>query len=244
MDYSNSMKSAGILTLMLALQMTGIQGYRKLNSIWKENVTEVNLVYNDGVVFTEWMPSAIRCARACELHSIPCLDVTFTTTTNECRGYNGLSYDSASQSDTQMWRHACRLPGYTYDPTFRVCIRLYSTSQNWYESQTTCRNDGADLLILDTLEKVLATETGVHKHLFAASDEWWVGGYDYDAGTDNDFRWSDGSSIAIPSDIWFQQSEPSDDHERCINLFMYTGFFGLNDYGCSNTMYFVCQEMQ
>ncbi|XP_033763563.1 uncharacterized protein LOC117344835 [Pecten maximus] len=243
MDCIRKKTSVGILTFIIVILLsTDAHGYMKRNSIWKESVTEENLIYNDGVVFTQQTSSAIRCARACQSHPIPCLDITYTTTTEECRGYSGLSNDSVSQANTKMWRHVCRLDGYTYDPTFRVCIRLYTTAKTWFEASESCSNDTAYLLILDTLEKVQATKTGAHRDFFAATNDWWVGGYDYDGGPANDFKWSNGESIAIPSDIWFHPSQPSDDSERCINLFSYPTLFGLNDYVCSLQMCYACQE--
>ncbi|XP_033724680.1 secretory phospholipase A2 receptor-like [Pecten maximus] len=210
------------------------------NYIWRENVTEENFIYNDGVVLTQQTSNAIKCARACKSHSIPCLDITYTTTTEECRGYSGLSHDSISQANTKMWRHVCRLDGYTYDPTFRVCIRLYTTAKTWFEASESCSNDTAYLLILDTLEKVQATKTGAHKDLFSESHSWWVGGYDYDIGTANDFKWSNGESIAIPSDIWFLPNQPDNQAEMCVNLYINTP--GINDQECDDLLYYACQE--
>ncbi|XP_033724681.1 uncharacterized protein LOC117314703 [Pecten maximus] len=206
------------------------------NFIWKENVTEENLIYNDGVVFTQQTASAINCAWACQTHSMPCLDFTYTTTTEECRGYDGISHDSVSHVNTKMWRQVCRLDGYTYDPTFRVCIRLYTTARNWLGALEACYTDTAYLLILDTIEKVRATKTGVHKDLFSESDRWWIGGYDNDTET----KWINGENIDIPSEIWYSSNQPDHDHEECINLFINS--LGINDQTCSHLMYYVCQE--
>ncbi|XP_069133197.1 uncharacterized protein [Argopecten irradians] len=231
------------------------------SNIWKENVTEVNLIYNDGVTFSQQSPSAISCARICLQHSA-CLDITYTITTEECRGYNGMSNDSISQGDTRMWRRlnvsddsshpdvpgnardptTCLIPGYTYDPDIGVCIRLYTTQKTWQDAALACSQDSAYLLILDTMKKMNATKFGIHREQFLVTNDWWVGGYDYDDGPANDFRWSNNESIAIPSDIWFAPSIPDKPGERCVNHYV-QGFFGLNDNTCAFTLFYACQEI-
>ncbi|XP_060080522.1 uncharacterized protein LOC132559907 [Ylistrum balloti] len=230
------------LTIDILLS-TVVRAGMKINYVWKEDITEENVIFNDSLVFTKQISGLMSCAGACGTHSVNCVDFSYTTTTEECRGYDGLAHDRISQENTKMYRNVCRLPGYTYDPSFDACLRLYTTARTWFESSEECSNDTAHLLIIDTMDKLQATQTGVHKDLFAASNEWWIDGYDFADGPANDFRWSNGESMDIPQDLWFHPSQPSDEDERCINLFLYPNFLGLNDYLCSDiTMFYVCQE--
>ncbi|XP_069124470.1 uncharacterized protein [Argopecten irradians] len=207
-----------------------------INKIWEEDITEANLIYTNGVVFIKQLPNAIKCARACQRHYVPCLDYSYTTTTEECRGYDGLSHDFISQSDTQMWKKTCRLSGYTYDPAFRVCIRLYPIAQTWFQALEACYADAAHLLIVDTVDKVRATVTGLHKNIFAETHKWWLGGYDNENGT----KWLNNENIDIPSAIWYHPAQPDCDSEQCINLYLHP--LGINDQQCLDLMFYACQE--
>ncbi|XP_033763475.1 uncharacterized protein LOC117344756 [Pecten maximus] len=206
------------------------------NSKWKKTFTGTNFVYNDGVVFSQQTSGSISCAQACQLHTTTCVEFSYAITTKECRGYNGLSQNPVSQANANIWTFACRLDGYTYDPALRVCIRLYTVTKTWQDAADACSAETAQLLILDTVQKLQATTTGVHKDLFAAGGIWWIGGYDNDAGPANDFKWGNGQIIDANL---FSPIQPDNDHERCIHL---NSEPGLNDFSCSSALFYVCQK--
>ncbi|XP_060074755.1 C-type lectin domain family 6 member A-like [Ylistrum balloti] len=227
------------LILPALIVMTGVPGSCFIQSSWQNDENEADVIFNDSVLFKAEVDSIIDCADSCNLHTVKCRSFSYTSNTKECRGYGDLLQGRESQAGTSLWKKVCRRDDYTYDPAYDTCVRLFSIEKSWWEASYWCNNDGAYLLIVDTVAKMQATQSGLHSITFQTEDRWWLGGYDYDASSVNDFRWINGEPINDTSILW-HPNEPNDVNERCINLYSLSA--SLNDLHCSTLEYFVCQE--
>ncbi|XP_060076567.1 aggrecan core protein-like [Ylistrum balloti] len=225
------------LILRVFLVVACVPGRCFIQSSWQNDASNVNVIFDDTVLFKAKADSTIACADSCKIHTVKCRSFSYTSNTKECRGYGDPLQGRVDQANTSLWKRVCRREDYKYDPAFDTCIRFSSIGKSWFEASAWCNNDGAYLLITDTKEKQQATKSGLHSSEFRTHFRWWVGGYDYDDTSVNDFRWINGEPI---SDKLWSADEPSHVSEHCVNL--YPSNASLNDLPCSNQEYFVCQE--
>ncbi|XP_033724941.1 C-type lectin domain family 6 member A-like [Pecten maximus] len=200
------------------------------------DTSEDNAIYSDHVLFTTEIESVINCAELC---TAKCSSFSYSYKPKECRGYGDRLLGRLHRNATFLWKRSCRAAKYTYDPAFGTCVRLFNIRKNWTMASDVCTYDGTHLLIADTIEKVQASQNGVHSSKFLRASRWWIGGYDYDEGSANNFKWVNGVSISVTSNIWYP-TEPNDPSERCVNLLPSSGY--LHDLNCSEEEFFVCQE--
>ncbi|XP_029986997.1 asialoglycoprotein receptor 1-like [Sphaeramia orbicularis] len=117
------------------------------------------------------------------------------------------------------------------------CYFLSSEMKTWVESRNYCRRQGADLVVINSIEeqRALYRLDGDHELLF------WIG---LD-GRDGDFKWVDGSALTRP---FWQEGQPDDAGpntkvEDCVEMYHHNPVYAnWNDAPCESTRRWMCEE--
>ncbi|KAI5087688.1 CD209 antigen-like protein B isoform X1, partial [Silurus meridionalis] len=116
---------------------------------------------------------------------------------------------------------------------FNSSIYYISTERkNWTESRVDCRERGADLVIVDSLEE----EEFLLKHL--GRNRAWLGLSDRD--TEGEWKWVDGTPLTT---AFWREGEPNNsNNEDCAEIVGTANWKSWNDTPCSRNNSWICEK--
>ncbi|XP_060588796.1 uncharacterized protein LOC132744185, partial [Ruditapes philippinarum] len=98
-----------------------------------------------------------QCTAECSLES-QCVSLAFSPATGSCQLYKydvaNFTVDVITQKQTIFFKVVCERHDYTYIRPLNVCMKMYHDERTSDESRDTCKEDGADLLRIDTSAKM------------------------------------------------------------------------------------------
>ncbi|XP_046901540.1 CD209 antigen-like [Hypomesus transpacificus] len=121
------------------------------------------------------------------------------------------------------------------------CYYVSTERKNWTDSRQDCRDRGADLVIINSLE--------VQKFLNNLNKRVWIGLTD--TVTEGNFTWVDGTPLIKPTYWWHSQPDnhpktPSIDGEDCAEIYYSPSDVPpprtWNDYTCDSDNFWVCER--
>lgn len=126
--------------------------------------------------------------------------------------------------------------GYTRVPNISLCYKITSQSAEWQDGRDVCRNEGGDLIKLNTEAK----EEFIQNQLtmMGISTSYYVGGNDIDV--DTTWRWSDGTLLSDGYENWFDQEPSNNLGEHCLILPHYFDY-QWNDADCDLFIQYICE---
>ncbi|KAH3780149.1 macrophage mannose receptor 1-like isoform X2 [Dreissena polymorpha] len=111
------------------------------------------------------------------------------------------------------------------------CYKHFPTQVTWEQANTTCTHDNAYLIKIDDVNEfklLQSIQAGTGRHI-------WVGARRKPGMTI--IKWLDGDNV---SQFW-DNGEPNDVREECVELYHYNYPASLNDLQCEKELPFVCE---
>ncbi|XP_053398368.1 uncharacterized protein LOC123553297 [Mercenaria mercenaria] len=134
----------------------------------------------------------------------------------------------------------CTNAGYTYEPDFDLCFKIFSTMATWQQARDRCLLEHAELAEPNTLGIVKFFDNYLKSF---GTTEYWVGGKQSQSDPQK-FIWQT-TQQTIAQDLW-HAGEPNNVNEQCVVLHWYKRqdldkLFRLNDIPCNLHNAFICQ---
>ncbi|XP_045187959.2 uncharacterized protein LOC123545714 [Mercenaria mercenaria] len=146
-----------------------------------------------------YIGSLNRCTTEC-YSELKCVSAAFSSATYSCQLYKydvaNFTVNAVHQAQTDFYKVVCDQHDYTYIRSLNICMKMYGKAETFNVSRSTCDNDGAHLLHLDTPE-MMDYLKAILAHIFFGEYQYYLGGYGLENSTE--YRWFDvGHGTDIP----------------------------------------------
>ncbi|KAK6175270.1 hypothetical protein SNE40_013767 [Patella caerulea] len=177
--------------------------------------------------------SLVTCALVC-LSAESC--TYFYWHNRSCFIVNAASPGNSSVNITSIYvdddlKDMCNLDGYNTIFGGVLCVKVYDVEKNWKNANTTCEQDGGQILVMRTSVFYIKLEAlSLLPH-----GEYWIGGHDM--AKEGEFTWIDGSDVT--TDGW-EDGQPDNYNglEDCLQF----KHLKLNDKNCIGRLKFLCEK--
>lgn len=233
-----------ILTLILGLFYTTNRVYSNHITLWKRNEKYDDKIFANQLNVTEeplHAMSAISCGRLCS--NLP-KSSAFSYQNNGCYCYDskptnnhpvtilkGAEFYSKEPIAKSI---ECAHKIYTYLSDVNLCLKDYTDLRNFTDAADKCQSDGADLITIDTAEKLQ-----VFPGLLSINRYYWIG-----LEMKDGWKWTRNSSLVFNESLWFP-GEPNSRKQLCgsflyryVDEVLTTGIF---DNLCSSESMYICE---
>ncbi|CAG2215553.1 unnamed protein product [Mytilus edulis] len=134
------------------------------------------------------------------------------------------------RSTLYFYSHQDCIVGYDYDRQTQTCIKMVLEYMNWYEARETCKEDGADLISISSLEKLNFVVNYCGDN--CKNNGHWIGLYNN--------TWVTGESFTNTYDIPNDRIK-LDTNDSCGRVRTYTQYKIIGSRSCSTSKPFVCE---
>ncbi|XP_059470750.1 C-type lectin domain family 4 member F-like [Neocloeon triangulifer] len=147
--------------------------------------------------------------------------------------------NSSVESDELLKDTSCeraRLANLTLLPNGKKYLFSHSSFVDWNSANESCVKQGLHLAtIVDLNDAQIVANQGQRVKQVPG---WWVSAKNFASGDEKDFRWQDGTNLALDSPLWVNNA--GDEKRGCVLIYNYNVGF-LNSNPCTSERHFICQ---
>lgn len=134
--------------------------------------------------------------------------------------------------------------GYVHLHTWNVqlCVHMVHRHKTWQDARAACRNEGGDLVVLDTLDKAMLLRNELVANY--PHSGYWIGAKDFH--DDNIFEWVNDHQIhhVNPLEAEWDVGQPNhfhhDERQNCVG--MLSDNFRWHDINCDHSFNYICEH--
>ncbi|XP_046698947.1 CD209 antigen-like protein E [Silurus meridionalis] len=141
--------------------------------------------------------------------------------------YNNLTTE---RDQLQRERDLCKWKWISFSSSFYYVSNDY---KSWEESRQNCRDEGADLMIINSREE----QEFISKHISSNSGVW-IGLSDKDK--EGEWKWVDASPLTFKD--WGQGEPGGKEKENCGEIYKSSNSIIWNDKNCSEKLNWICEK--